>query len=122
MPTNYSHYANALPLLDYYILAVLARRPLYAYALREQIQHDSVGAVLPARASLQNALKRLATWGLVTPDAAIGHQDSRRGAYYILTSAGNARLKREIAHLERAVCIGNRVLEQKSQRVAPNSS
>jgi len=114
MSTNYDRYAAALPLASFYILVAVERRPLYAYAIQEQIRHDSDGAVAPGRSSVDNAIKRLESWGFIAPDAASSYQDSRRGVSYTLTQAGQTRLKHEIAHLERAVRIGNRTISTSS--------
>ena len=107
MSVNYNHYAQALPFTSYYILAVLANRPLHVYALREQIINDSDSAVIPARSSLDNALKRLESWGFIEKDTLANIADTRRGATYAITATGKRRLEREITHLETAVRAGN---------------
>jgi len=115
---NYYRYAQALSLLHYYVLASLARRPLYAYAISQQVTHDSQGSLVPARTSVKRAVETLYHWGLITQDRAASYQDSRRGATYMLTNAGCHRLRQEIAHLGRAVRIGNAGLKHCGLRSA----
>jgi PadR family transcriptional regulator PadR len=104
-------------LLDYHVLLALAGGPLYGYAIKEAVAHESSGAVTPRAGSLYRVISRLTTAGLVAeaepteePPPHPGH--ARR--YYALTAAGRRELSTEAARLKRSAAMA-----QKRLGVAP---
>lgn len=112
---NYQRYNRVLSPVQYYILVALAHRPLYVYALAQQINSDSQGSVVPKRSSVKLAVETLHHWGLIAIDDITSYQEAPRGPSYTLTASGQNRLKQEISHLERAVRMGNLGLKRAEQ-------
>ena len=83
----------------FWILTVLAAGRRHGYAVLQEVQDASGGAVQLKATTLYAALDRLARQGLVQTD---GEEivDGRARRYFVLTDAGSTRLRREAEALE----------------------
>jgi PadR family transcriptional regulator PadR len=76
------------------ILKTLALEPLHGYGIGTRLEHISRGAFQVNAGSLFPALRRLERDGLIRGEWRVT-ENNRRAKYYILTTPGRARLKRE---------------------------
>jgi DNA-binding PadR family transcriptional regulator len=86
----------------FHILLVLAGRPLHGYAIRQEVEERTAGAVRLWPATLYGTLSALLEGGLIEeaegpPDAP---EDARNRRWYALTAAGRRALSAEAARLE----------------------
>src|SRR5688572_1506998 len=99
--------------LDYHALLALAKGPLYGYAMKEAIETESAGTVMPRAGSMYRMLARLMSTGLVEeappPAAAEPHPGLAR-RYYALTSNGEKALAAESSRLKGAVRLAEKRL------------
>lgn len=97
---------DALPLsaLDFHVLLVLAREPLYGYAIMQAVEEESGGRLRPEVGSLYRVLARLTRDGLVREADAPGASGDelhpgRPRKYYGLTPTGRSAVSAEAARL-----------------------
>lgn len=91
----------SLPVL--YILLALADGDRHGYAIKQEVEERTGGAIRLGPGTLYEAIQRLEESGLITeadaPSAANGQEAQRR--YYSLTARGWTVLQSEIRHLGR---------------------
>lgn len=96
--------ADPAPDLDpksFHILAVVARQPLHGYAIRQEVEAATEGAVRLWPATLYGSLAALAGGGLlVETDSPAGGDDDPRRRYYAITEAGRRALRAEADRLQ----------------------
>ena len=80
-------------LLDFLLLAAIARKPIHGYAVVDAIRAASGGALEPAEGTVYPALYRLEGAGLLA--SAWETVGGRRRRVYRLTRRGRTRLERE---------------------------
>jgi len=90
--------------LDFHVLLVLAREPLYGYAIMQAVEEESGGRLKPEVGSLYRVLARLTRDGLVREEAApqAGGEEVHPGRprkYYGLTPRGRSAVAAEAARL-----------------------
>ena len=87
---------------NFHILLVLAARPLHGYAIRQEVEERTAGAVRLWPATLYGTLSELAEDGLIeeTEGPADAPEDARSRRWYALTAAGRLALSAEAARLE----------------------
>lgn len=86
---------------SFHILTALARAPLHGYAIRQEVEARTEGAVRLWPTTLYGLLSDLATQGLIeeTPGPG-GPDDDPRRRYYSLTAQGRRVLAAEASRLE----------------------
>lgn len=85
----------------FHILLVLATRPLHGYAIRQEVEERTEGAVRLWPATLYGTLSELTRDGLIEETASPGGEDDDpRRKYYALTAEGRRALGAEAARLE----------------------
>jgi DNA-binding PadR family transcriptional regulator len=96
----------------FHILVALARRPQHGYAIRQEVEARTEGAVRLWPATLYGLLSELSTERLIEETRGPGgpHDDARR-RYYALTTAGRRILAAEAARLERLARLARTNLE-----------
>lgn len=83
------------------ILVSLAPVPKHGYAIRQEVEARTEGAVRLWPATLYGTLAELAESGLIEEtESPEGPDDDPRRRYYALTPAGRAALQAEAARLE----------------------
>lgn len=85
--------------IDLIVLALLRRRPSYAYELARTITGVSAGEYTMKQTTLYSALKRLEAAGLTSSYASVSASGKPR-TYYRLTDAGAAYLADKLAEWE----------------------
>jgi DNA-binding PadR family transcriptional regulator len=94
--------------LEYHVLLAMADGPLYGYAIKDAVEHESAGALTPRAGSLYRVLARLMASGLVAEaepaEAAPPHPGLAR-KYYGLTGSGRAALAAEARRLKGAAAL-----------------
>lgn len=86
----------------FHILVVLAGGPVHGYAIRQEVEARTGGAVRLWPATLYGLLSDLTAQGLIhESDAPGGDDDDPRRHYYALTPAGRRLVSAEAARLER---------------------
>jgi DNA-binding PadR family transcriptional regulator len=105
--------------LEYHALLAVAKGPLHGYGIKEAIEQESDGTVLPRAGSMYRMLARLMTTGLVeeapTPDGARPHPGLAR-RYYALTPNGKRALATEAQRLKGAVRLAEKRLRTQEGR------
>jgi DNA-binding PadR family transcriptional regulator len=87
--------------MSFHILLVLAGAPLHGYAVRQEVEARTEGAIRLWPATLYGALADLAKRGLIEESASPGGaEDDPRRRYYALTAAGRYVLAAEASRLE----------------------
>lgn len=86
------------------ILLALVEGELHGYALMQEVESQTGGALVPGTGSLYAALQRLEDEGLVEPSPRrpSSGEDSRR-RYYRITKAGRAAARAEVRRMMRVV-------------------
>ena len=86
----------------FHILVVLAGRPLHGYAIRQEVEERTDGAVRLWPATLYGALAELTEQGLIEETSAPADEpaDARGRRWYALTASGRRALATEAARLE----------------------
>jgi DNA-binding PadR family transcriptional regulator len=94
--------SSSLTPLSMAILLSLAERDLHGYALLQEVERLTEGALKPGTGSLYTALQRLMDEGLLveSPDLPASDEDQRR-RYYRITSPGRDAVRAEAARLTR---------------------
>jgi DNA-binding PadR family transcriptional regulator len=86
------------------ILLSLAAEQRHGYAIRQEVEQRTQGAVRLWPATLYGILAGLAERGLIEEtEGPGGEEDDTRRRYYLLTPAGRGALAREAARLEHLV-------------------
>jgi DNA-binding PadR family transcriptional regulator len=101
MRTKPSPFAPLTP-LTYHILTALEARPLHAYAIRQQVAHDSGASVTISTGTLHHALENLLRHHCIEDFTA--QSDGKRR--YRLTDYGRHLFEQELARLKQAVVVG----------------
>ena len=104
-----NHRARALlPLSDavFHILLSLADGPSHGYAILQEVESRSDGAVKMGTGTLYSAVKRLRASGVIE-DADVADDDPRR-RFYALTPLGRTVLREEARRLEDMVAHARR--------------
>ncbi|MEJ0073493.1 MAG: PadR family transcriptional regulator [Candidatus Saccharibacteria bacterium] len=96
--------AGLLPQVTFGILFALSAKPLYGYALIQQIRHDSTGKVKLGPGALYGTLKRLADQGYI--EELPFEEASERRRYYRLTRKGWNALSDELEYYENITRLG----------------
>ncbi len=97
-----------LSTLDYHVLLAIAEGPLHGYAVREAVEAESEGTLVPRAGSLYRVIARLMGAGWVVETAAPEHHAPHPGRarrYYGLTPDGRAVLAREARRLKGAAAL-----------------
>lgn len=85
----------------FHILTSLAAGPMHGYAIRQEVEGRTEGAVRLWPATLYGTLAELSTSGLIEEtESPGGAEDDPRRRYYALTGRGRAVLGAEAARLE----------------------
>ncbi len=85
----------------FHILVVLAGRPLHGYAIRQEVEERSRGAVRLWPATLYGTLADLSERGWIgETEGPGGPDDDPRRRYYALTRAGRDALEAETERME----------------------
>ena len=91
---------STLDAKSFHILAVVARQPLHGYAIRQEVEAATGGAVRLWPATLYGSLAALAASGLLTETTSpAGADDDPRRRYYAITPAGRKALRAEADRL-----------------------
>jgi DNA-binding PadR family transcriptional regulator len=86
----------------FHILVALAARPLHGYAIRQEVESRTEGAVRLWPTTLYGLLAELTDQGLIRETGGPGGpDDDPRRRYYTLTAAGRRLVAAEAARLER---------------------
>ena len=89
---------------SFHLLTALARTPLHGYAIRQEIESRTDGAVRLWPTTLYGLLSDLSSQGLIQETAGPGSaDDDARRRYYSLTAKGRRVLAAEAARLESLV-------------------
>ncbi len=98
--------APSLPLtpLTMAILVALAKEDQHGYALMQEVEHQTDGAIIAGTGSLYAALERLKDQGLIvdSPLRPARGEDQRR-RYFRITDAGRAAARAEAARMVRVL-------------------
>lgn len=85
-----------------HMMIALARRPMHGYAIRQEVERRTEGAVRLWPATLYGLLAGLSEQGLIEETTSPGGaDDDPRRRYYALTDHGRRLLAAEAARLER---------------------
>jgi DNA-binding PadR family transcriptional regulator len=99
--------------LEFHVLLSLATGPQYGYAIKDAVQTDSAGALVPRAGSMYRVIARLITTGLVVEaepvDAPPPHPGHTR-RYYALTAAGSTALAVEARRLKQTAAVAEKRL------------
>lgn len=86
---------------SFHILVALAPQPLHGYAIRQEVEERTEGAVRLWPTTLYGLLADLSAQGLIEEaEGPGGPDDDARRRYYSLTAAGRRALAAEAARLE----------------------
>ncbi|MDB5179237.1 MAG: hypothetical protein JWN01_1180 [Patescibacteria group bacterium] len=98
---------KALSTYEFYILLVLSRSELYAYAIAQAVTNSSFNAVSPKEGTLYPLLKTMLKAGLIT-EAGLkpAGPSGQSRMHYTVTPEGRLRAKEELLRLRHAVEIG----------------
>jgi DNA-binding PadR family transcriptional regulator len=86
------------------ILLALAKGDQHGYALMQEVEAQTGGAIIAGTGSLYSALQRLQDDGLIadSPDRPAAGEDQRR-RYFRITDAGRAAARAEAARMARVL-------------------
>jgi len=89
-----------------HILLVLASGELHGYAIAQEVEHATDGAIRMGPGTLYGSIERMLDAGLITEAARSTHRDDDpRRRYYRIAAPGKRALSAELARLERVVAI-----------------
>lgn len=108
--------------LSFQILLALADRERYGYAIIQEIERQTEGAMSPKTGSLYAALQRLEEEALIEPSEAPREGEDARRRYYALTPEGRTALQAEARRLARFAAIAERRLPGGAPRLASEES
>ncbi|MGE0158232.1 MAG: PadR family transcriptional regulator [Gemmatimonadales bacterium] len=99
--------------LDYHVLLAMAGGPIHGYAVKQAVEAESAGTLMPRAGSLYRVIARLMARGFVKETRARSAQPhpglARR--YYALTPAGRSALAQEAHRLKDVAALAERRLE-----------
>jgi DNA-binding PadR family transcriptional regulator len=98
--------------LEYHVLLAMAAGPIHGYAIKQAVEAESAGTLMPRAGSLYRVIARLITRGLVREASARSappHPGLAR-RYYALTPAGRAALAEEAHRLKTAAALAEKRL------------
>jgi DNA-binding PadR family transcriptional regulator len=98
--------------LEYHVLLAMAAAPLHGYAIKQAVEAESAGTLMPRAGSLYRVVARLIARGLVREAAARNappHPGLAR-RYYALTAAGRTTLRAEAQRLKSASALAEKRL------------
>jgi DNA-binding PadR family transcriptional regulator len=102
MPSSKHH--QPLTPLTMAILLALAKEDMHGYALMQEIESQTEGALVPGTGSLYAALQRLADEGLVKGSSRRPtHSEDERRRYFRITSAGRLAAREEAHRMIRVL-------------------
>ena len=104
---------TGLSTLEYHVLLAMASGPLYGYAIKEAVEVESRGALVPRAGSLYRVIARLMSWGFVreaTPTGEVEPHPGRARRYYALTPEGRSALAEESARLKTVAALAEKRL------------
>jgi DNA-binding PadR family transcriptional regulator len=93
--------------LEYHVLLAMATGPIHGYAIKQAVEAESAGTLVPRAGSLYRVIARLMTRWLVreaTAKNAPPHPGLAR-RYYALTAAGRSALAAEADRLKTAAAL-----------------
>jgi DNA-binding PadR family transcriptional regulator len=90
----------------FYILVAISYRSLHAYAIVQQVAKDSGDNIVPTRATVHDALKRLIKRDWIEVD----HDRPAKPAAYQITANGRHAIEAELRRLKRAILVGELAL------------
>jgi DNA-binding PadR family transcriptional regulator len=93
--------------LEYHVLLAMATGPIHGYAIKQAVETESAGTLVPRAGSLYRVIARLIARGMVreaTAKNAPPHPGLAR-RYYALTSAGRSALAAEADRLKGAAAL-----------------
>jgi DNA-binding PadR family transcriptional regulator len=98
--------------LEYHVLLAMAAAPLHGYAIKQAVESESAGTLMPRAGSLYRVIARLIARGLVreaTAKNAPPHPGLAR-RYYALTASGRTALREEAHRLKGASALAEKRL------------
>jgi DNA-binding PadR family transcriptional regulator len=93
--------------LEYHVLLAMATGPIHGYAIKQAVETESLGTLVPRAGSLYRVIARLIARGLVREASgknAPPHPGLAR-RYYALTAAGRSALASEAERLKSAAAL-----------------
>jgi len=93
--------------LEYHVLLAMATGPIHGYAIKQAVETESAGTLVPRAGSLYRVIARLIARGMVREAAAKNappHPGLAR-RYYALTAAGRTALAAEADRLKAAAAL-----------------
>ena len=104
---------SGLSPIEYHLLLALASGEMHGYALRDAVESESRGAVVPRAGTLYRVLARMMGEGLVRegtgPNQEVRHPGRAR-RYYALTALGREALQEETRRLRLTMTLAERRL------------
>jgi len=104
---------TAMSVFEYHVLLALASGPLYGYAIKDAVESESAGTLMPRAGSMYRVIARLMTSGLVTetePDDETPPHPGHARKYYALTARGRTALGTEARRLKRTAAVAEKRL------------
>jgi DNA-binding PadR family transcriptional regulator len=98
--------------LEYHVLLAMAAGPIHGYAIKQAVETESAGTLMPRAGSLYRVVARLIARGLAREASARNappHPGLAR-RYYALTAAGRAALAAEAHRLKHAAALAEKRL------------
>lgn len=105
--------SDGLSRLEYHVLLAMAEGPRYGYAIREAVEVESGGALVPRAGTLYRVIARMITAGLVVEARAPSDAEPHPGRprrYYALSADGRALLAEEARRMMDAGALARRRL------------
>lgn len=105
--------ATAMSVFEYHVLLALASGPLYGYAIKDAVETESAGTLMPRAGSMYRVIARLMTSGFVIeaePDGDTPPHPGLARRYYELTAKGRAALAAEARRLKRTAAVAEKRL------------
>ncbi|MGI9626182.1 MAG: PadR family transcriptional regulator [Longimicrobiales bacterium] len=105
--------SSGMSTLEYHVLLSMAAGPLYGYAIKDAIEHESDGSVSPRAGSLYRVLGRMMASGLVTEEDPPADEAPHPGLtrkYYGLTPMGREALADQSQRLKQAALLAEKRL------------
>ncbi len=110
---------DGMSTLEYHVLLAMAGGPLHGYAIKQRVESESGGSVMPRAGTLYRVVARLLGAGMVTEvepaEAAVPHPGLAR-RYYLLTAPGRRTLAAEARRLKGAAALAEERLRTAKAR------
>ena len=110
--------SDGMSTIEYHVLLAMAGGPLHGYAIKQRVESESGGSVMPRAGTLYRVVARLIGTGLVTEveaEEAAPHPGLAR-RYYALTSPGRRTLAAEARRLKGAAALAEERLRTAKAR------